>query len=31
MKIKLRDDKSILYKRQRLIDSDDEDVKIFQK
>jgi hypothetical protein len=27
----LREDKNIMYKNQRLLDSDDEDLKIYQK
>lgn len=27
----LKDDKSIMYKNQRLLDSDDEDLKVFQR
>ncbi len=29
MKLRLRDDKNILYKKQRLLDSDDEDLKVY--
>jgi len=31
VKKKLREDKSILYKKQRLLDSDDEELRIFQQ
>lgn len=30
IKRKLRDDKNFLYKKQRLIDSDDEDIQVYQ-
>jgi hypothetical protein len=29
MKMRLKDDKNILYKKQRLLDSDDEDLKVY--